>query len=107
VLLGVMVLGVRVVMDGRVRLRGDAVVVVALPPRWMHGHSWRYVSARHHGQWTWMLPSQSAPARDHATNLRGNAGRLREPSELCVRLHATARERRRWSEGVGGRGGPG
>lgn len=71
-MLGVVVLGVGVV-DGRVCLRGHVVVLgLALPPSLMAlmDMPWglRYVRAGHHGRLA-SMPSQSALARDRATNV--------------------------------------
>jgi hypothetical protein len=70
-----MVLGVGIVrmVYRRVRLRRDVVLVMVLtlPSSLMHGHGRRDVRAWHHGQPLLRLPSQSALARDQATNCEG------------------------------------
>jgi hypothetical protein len=70
VVLGVVRIGV--VVDWRVCLRGYVMVIVlvlALPPSLMERDGRRYVRAWHHCRRATMEPSQSALARDRATNL--------------------------------------
>jgi hypothetical protein len=72
VVLGMMVLRVRIVVPGRVRLRGEMVVVlrVLLPPSLVHGTRRRAVGTWHHGRQAAMLPRQLvAGQRDQAANV--------------------------------------
>jgi hypothetical protein len=71
VLLGVMVLGIRIVVHRRMRLRRDVMVVlVILPPSLVHGTGRRTMRAWHHGWQAAMLPLQSvAGQRDQAANV--------------------------------------
>lgn len=71
VVLGVAIVHVGVVVDRRVRLRRDVVVVlVILPPSLVHRTGRRTMRAWHHGQQAAMLPLQSvAGRRDQASNV--------------------------------------
>jgi hypothetical protein len=69
--LGMMVLGVGIVMDRRVRLRRDMVLVmvITLPAALVHRHGRWDMGAGHHCPAGAVVPSQSAPAREPATKL--------------------------------------
>ena len=71
IVLGMVVLRVGVVVDGRMRLRRHVMVVLMiLPPSLVHGTGRRTMRAWHHGRQAAMLPLQSdAGQRDQATNV--------------------------------------
>ena len=71
IVLWVMVRDVGVVMDWRMCLRRDVVVVlvITLAPSLMERHGWRYVRAWHHGRQARCCLHSQALAGDQAANV--------------------------------------